>query len=122
MAVAAGPGLRLSRDRWPQGTSEVLHSVWTLVTSPGFGAVRAVIAALVAFMGALRSQVRSASKDRWWATFEWVMKNRVNEKDADSAIAAEWLAFLKGTATSPDEGPIINVLIEEALRRGPHES
>ncbi|GAA1071420.1 hypothetical protein GCM10009648_02290 [Tsukamurella spumae] len=37
VAAAAGPGLRLCRDRWPQGTSEVLHSAWTLVTSPGFG-------------------------------------------------------------------------------------
>ncbi|WP_156485794.1 hypothetical protein [Tsukamurella pseudospumae] len=115
--LVANPGLRYCRHRWPQGTSEVLHGAWALVTSPGFGAVGAVIAALVAFMGALRSQARSASKDRWWETFEWVMTNRLTEDGSGTGNAAEWFGYLKGTATSPDESVIINVLTQEARRR-----
>ncbi|RDB47888.1 hypothetical protein DVB87_10670 [Tsukamurella tyrosinosolvens] len=116
--IIANPVVGFCRRHWPNGTSEVLHGLWALVTSPGFGAVGAVIAALVAFRAALHSQARSASNDRWWETFEWVMTNRVERDDFDAQGAAEWFSYLKGTASSPGESVIINVLTQEAIRRG----
>ncbi|CAM3924657.1 hypothetical protein ACXYTP_18245 [Tsukamurella ocularis] len=116
--ILANPVVGFSRRHWPHGTSEVLHGLWTLVTSPGFGAVGAVIAALVAFRAALHSQAQSASNDRWWETFQWVMENRVEKDDFDARSAAEWFSYLKGTASIPGESVIINVLTQEAIRRG----
>ncbi|BDH55964.1 hypothetical protein [Tsukamurella sp. PLM1] len=115
--IVSNPVVGYCREHWPHGTSEVLHALWVLVTSPGFGAIGAVIAALVAFRAALRSQARSASNDRWWETFEWVMENRVEKVGFDEGVA-EWFSYLKGTASNPGESVIINVLTEEAIRRG----
>lgn len=146
------------RDRWPHGpaTSAVqrwavagddlqrvgcsgmaVSAFWeaagTFLTSPGFGGLAAVVAAVIAFYAAARrvrvdrelamsSQqqqrdrqnevdslaARNETRGRWWQILTWIWSNR---QDLDDASLTEALATLADLAETVEQRRMLLVLI-----------
>ncbi|WP_040385125.1 hypothetical protein [Demetria terragena] len=68
----------------------------TFVTSPGFGGLAAVAAAVIAYRGAtkgVRAQNARAIEDRWWEQAKWATEKLAGD-DNDVALGLSTLNFL----------------------------